>query len=464
MRVLLLAALLVQLMATSGPAQTYSPAPPLPRTTSVPELRAFATQREIEERFKIGLDAESRGDWKGAVAEFDRIVVLNPPEPKGSTARYDLAIAYANLQRNDEAARALRAAIALDPDFLAAMANLIAVDLARGDLREARSIADRYVALDPDSARALYSRGIVALQAGDATTAREDFGKLLHGNPSYAVAHYDLALAEERLGRYDAAERELEQRARARAGVRARAFRARSRAAAPRRTRGGAQRVRSRDGRRVRRSRPAKHRCRRCATRSRAPKSSGFGCVFRLSSSAARSIASINHSLGGSIMSGKLAALSVALAAAALAACGGHYGSSVASNDSTFALPGMPDLRMTATNPDGSNALVSRDTTGTISEELPSEGLGTIKDPHWQATLGGFTQQTYSQALGFRARHEAHDQEHLPDHDHTLNVVKKIAGPPAVFPSNPTLPTESVGRQASKRLPQRDHPVANRSP
>ncbi|HEU5478519.1 MAG TPA: tetratricopeptide repeat protein, partial [Candidatus Tumulicola sp.] len=77
------------------------------------------------------------------------------------------------------------------------------------DVRSARTIADRYVALDPDSARALYSRGIVALKGGDAATARDDFGKLLHVNPSYAVAHYNLALAEERLGRYDAAEREL---------------------------------------------------------------------------------------------------------------------------------------------------------------------------------------------------------------------------------------------------------------
>ena len=51
--------------------------------------------------------------------------------------------------------------------------------------------------------------GIVALQAGDARTARDDFGKLLHANPAYAVAHYDLALAEERLSRYDSAEREL---------------------------------------------------------------------------------------------------------------------------------------------------------------------------------------------------------------------------------------------------------------
>ena len=89
------------------------------------------------------------------------------------------------------------------------MANLVAVDLARGDLKDARKVADGFLALAPDSARALYSRGLVALKDGDAQTARSDFGKLLQANPAYAVAHYDLALAEERLGNYDAAEREL---------------------------------------------------------------------------------------------------------------------------------------------------------------------------------------------------------------------------------------------------------------
>jgi len=208
MRVLLLSVLL-GFSTASALAQTYPVPTPVPRTTSLPALRAMAVEREVEERFTIGLDAEARGEWSAAAREFERIIALDPPEPKGSTARYDLAIAYANLHRYDDAARQLRAALALDPGFLAAMANLIAVDLARGDLREARKTADRYVTLDPNSARALYSRGLIALQSGDAATARADFGKLLHVNPSYAVAHYDLALAEERLGRYDAAEREL---------------------------------------------------------------------------------------------------------------------------------------------------------------------------------------------------------------------------------------------------------------
>jgi Flp pilus assembly protein TadD len=210
MRALLPAAFLLQLAAaTSALAQTYPASSPVPRTTSLPALRAVAVRREIEERFNIGLEAETRNDWTSAAAEFERIIELQPAEPQGSTARYDLAIAYANLGRNNDAARELRDALVLDPDFLAAMANLVSIDLARGDLADARKVADRYVALAPDSARALYSRGIVALQTGDALTARQDFGKLLHVNPSYAIAYYDLALAEEHLGRYDAAAREL---------------------------------------------------------------------------------------------------------------------------------------------------------------------------------------------------------------------------------------------------------------
>jgi tetratricopeptide (TPR) repeat protein len=205
----LLATLLAVITQSAAVAQNYPTNAPVPRTTSAPILRELATEREIEERFAVGLAALTRSDWKAAAAEFERIVSMHPGEPKGSTARYDLAIADANLGRNDDAATQLRAALAADPEFLAAMANLVSIDITRGDLREARAVADRFVALAPESARALYARGIVALRAADASTARDDFGKLLQSNPSYAVAHYDLALAEERLGRFDAAEREL---------------------------------------------------------------------------------------------------------------------------------------------------------------------------------------------------------------------------------------------------------------
>ena len=207
-----LGALLLGLATATGglaAGQTYGTPHPVPRSTDASNLRRIAERREIHERFTIGLDAESRNDWARAAAEFERILQLGPPEPQASTAHYDLALAYALSHRLDDAAREFRAAIVGDPGFLAAMANLISVDLERNDLREARLVADRFAAVAPDSARALYSRGIVALRSGDARTAQSDFGKLLHNDPEYAVAHYDLGIAESQLQHFAAAEREF---------------------------------------------------------------------------------------------------------------------------------------------------------------------------------------------------------------------------------------------------------------
>jgi plastocyanin len=138
-------------------------------------------------------------------------------------------------------------------------------------------------------------------------------------------------------------------------------------------------------------------------------------------------------------MSRKLAAAAVALAAAALAACAGHYGSA---NSGTSALPGTPELKITATLPDGS--------TGSVMEELPAEGLGTIKDPNWSATLGGFTQQQFSQALGFPPGTKLTITNISKSIHHTFNVVKKITGPPAVFPKSPTLSMMASGGPLKK--------------
>jgi Tfp pilus assembly protein PilF len=190
-------------------AQTY-PATPQPRSTSPSDLHDAAVQRAIQERFRLGLQALDARDDTSATAQFEAVLALHPHEPQGSTAHYDLALAYAGLGRLNDAAGELHAALALDGGFLAAMANLIAIDLQRNDLRDARAVADRFVALAPDSARALYSRGIVALQSGDAATARDDFGKLLQHNTAYAVAHYDLGLAELKLSDRASAQREFE--------------------------------------------------------------------------------------------------------------------------------------------------------------------------------------------------------------------------------------------------------------
>jgi tetratricopeptide (TPR) repeat protein len=206
-----LLALAVAWFAVAGAARAelYPHASPPPRTTDPVTLAAEAREREIHERFGRGVAAQQAGDWAGAQAEFRRIIVLDPPEPRGSTARYDLALSEAQLGRYDAAAALLTEALRRDPRFAAAAANLVTVELQRDDLAAARAAADRFVAIAPDAALAHYGRGLAALRAGDLATARADFRALADGNPAYAVAHYDLALIELRAGHDDAAIAEL---------------------------------------------------------------------------------------------------------------------------------------------------------------------------------------------------------------------------------------------------------------
>jgi len=190
-------------------AQTYPDMRPVPRTTDRAVLSAQVLEREVRERFRIGFEAELQGRWREACVEFERIIVLHPAEPGFSSAYYDLGLARAQLREYEAAAASFRAAVVRDPEFIAARANLVSVDLLRNDLVAARRDADDLITRAPSSARALYERGVTALRSGDNATALHDFGALLASNPAYATGRYDLALAQIESGRLDDAEREL---------------------------------------------------------------------------------------------------------------------------------------------------------------------------------------------------------------------------------------------------------------
>jgi plastocyanin len=148
-------------------------------------------------------------------------------------------------------------------------------------------------------------------------------------------------------------------------------------------------------------------------------------------------------------MSKKLTALAaIALASLTLAACGGSAGAGNAGggnampmNATAYTLPAIDsDLAVTAVVPKN-----------TIGEELPQEGLGTIKSSIWKAILGGFTQTARSQSLGFPPGTKITIRNLSKSIEHTLDVVKVISGPPAVFPKNPTLsiPAKGGGKLAA---------------
>ncbi len=115
----------------------------------------------------------------------------------------------------------------------------------------------------------------------------------------------------------------------------------------------------------------------------------------------------------------------------ALVACGGRNG--VSSSTNAGLTPIGPEMAIQFTLPKK-----------TIGAELPSEGVGTKVDPTW-GKVGGYTQSTTAQVLAFPPGVTVTFKNLSSSHPHTLDVVKKVKGPPAVFPQNPTLPIQAAG-------------------
>ncbi|HKU82286.1 MAG TPA: hypothetical protein VJP76_08975 [Candidatus Tumulicola sp.] len=131
----------------------------------------------------------------------------------------------------------------------------------------------------------------------------------------------------------------------------------------------------------------------------------------------------------------KRVAFSAILIGAVLVACSARSGSNFVPPATQVTLPSIgSDLSITARVP-----------AKTIGEELPSEGLGTYNSRFWKAVVGGYTQESYSQVLGFPTGTTITIRNLSKKTPHTLDVVAKIAGRPARFPKNPSLRTKAHG-------------------
>jgi plastocyanin len=131
----------------------------------------------------------------------------------------------------------------------------------------------------------------------------------------------------------------------------------------------------------------------------------------------------------------KVLVIGLSVAALVAAACAGPGTGSATNGVNVVMLPQVnPDLIMFATVPKD-----------TIGEELPAEGVGSIKSAKWKATLGGFTQTQYSQLLGFKPHTKITILNLSHSITHTLDVVKAVKGPPADFPANPILSIKAKG-------------------
>ena len=117
--------------------------------------------------------------------------------------------AYALQQEGDlESARVLfDSVLEIDPNYVQALVNLVAVHGQLGDHERATLHYERSIALDPSIAEAHYNYGVSRHFAGDYEGAFEAFGKAIEINPLDADAHGNLGTTLEAMGRESEAAR-----------------------------------------------------------------------------------------------------------------------------------------------------------------------------------------------------------------------------------------------------------------
>jgi plastocyanin len=123
----------------------------------------------------------------------------------------------------------------------------------------------------------------------------------------------------------------------------------------------------------------------------------------------------------------KLIALAVFATAALLVACGGGGGGA------------SPPSGGGGGGGGGGNV-----GTDTIGMSLPNTTIGVENDPTW-GSVGGYTQSARSQVIAFAPGTTITIKNLSSSIKHTLNVISTSGGPPANFPTNPSLSLAASG-------------------
>lgn len=97
--------------------------------------------------------------------------------------------------RFDDAERAYRSAIELDPSLANAFTNLGNLMVRRGKIEEAERLYVRALQVDPDQPEAYYNLGFLMYDQGNLPAAVLNFKRALRSDPSFADAHFNLAMA-----------------------------------------------------------------------------------------------------------------------------------------------------------------------------------------------------------------------------------------------------------------------------
>ena len=174
---------------------------------------------EFKELLKSGEAKVKKGDFEGAIKNYDKAINLNPADKSQLAEVYnDRGFAKDELGRReeaiedyDEAIRLCNEAIEIDSENARAWYNRGAAKNKLGRLEEAIADLDEAIRLDPEFASAWNNRGFAKDNLGRNEEAIADLDEAIRLDPELAAAWNNRGLAKDSLGRYKEAIADLDE-------------------------------------------------------------------------------------------------------------------------------------------------------------------------------------------------------------------------------------------------------------
>lgn len=197
--------------SASLPSASSSPSAATPGQTESPALGATETEltptrREVLRYYSEALAKSEVKDFKGALADFNKIIELDPTNPKAYGNR---AAIYHSLKQWERCLADANEAIRLNPQlpllFLARANCYLGAQKAQRAIED----VDEAIRLDPKLAVAYYYRGYVYGMLGKNKLAIEDYTRATELKPDYEDAFFNRAQAYKALGRTKLAKQDL---------------------------------------------------------------------------------------------------------------------------------------------------------------------------------------------------------------------------------------------------------------
>lgn len=133
-----------------------------------------------------------------AIPLYQKAITLNPCFVE---AYSNLGVTYKAMERNNDAAAAYKKAIEVDPDYAPAYSNLGVIYRQAGRVEAAVDLYKKAIELDAVSPDAYYNLGLAYLDLGRNQEAVYSFQKVIGANPDFADAYNNLGVVYNRIGR-----------------------------------------------------------------------------------------------------------------------------------------------------------------------------------------------------------------------------------------------------------------------